>query len=387
MTTPGTTVCGFFGHHNLGDEAILAGLCDALDAARPGERTLALTADPRGTRRDFGIDTAYFRPAAPRSSRLPSARPAAEGLRLVETLRSRDGFLLGGGDLLRDSPTQEVVGRWLKPLRWAQRLGRRTAVVGVSVGDLWKRSSEDALRRALDGTSFVVTRDVPSTERLRALDLQVPVETAPDLALRVFTPDDGGSLADPAAPRVLVSVRGLADRGDAAASAAHEHALRTLAEVLDGLVDDGARVELVPFRSLPGQFQPVDDDYVASLELAHRARNGHRFTVHRDVPTVDALRDLLRGARLVVGMRLHSVIMAVGLQIPVLAISYDRKVRNFCHEVGLSEACWDSADVEASVLGRAARAALAGPVRTTTAAAASYRARSELVVDRLRAWG
>ncbi|NAZ86823.1 polysaccharide pyruvyl transferase family protein [Kineococcus indalonis] len=384
--TAGTAVCGFYGRANLGDEAILAGLCDALERARPGERVLALSADPAGTRRQHGVDAAYLRVAAERPSRFGQVRAGVRRARLAEALLSREGFVLGGGDLLRDSPTQEVVQGWLGPLRLAQSLRRRTAVAGISVGELWKRSSEDAVRRALDGAAFVVTRDEPSTERLRALDVQAPLDTAPDLALRVFPPDDGSSLSAGGPPRVLVSVRGLADRADAAASGRHERASGELAAALDALAREGAQVELVPFRSLPGQLQPVDDDYVASLELAHRAREGHRFVVHRHVADVASLRELLRGASLVVGMRLHSVIMAVGMQVPVLAVSYDRKVSNFCREVGLEGSCWETGELDGELLAAAARRALEGPARTTTAAAEEYRARSGVVVERLRAW-
>ncbi|WP_432570287.1 polysaccharide pyruvyl transferase family protein [Kineococcus sp. SYSU DK005] len=384
--TAGTAVCGFYGRANLGDEAILAGMCDALAAARPGESVLALSADPAGTRRQHGVDAAPLRVGARRPARLGAARTAARRARLARTLLSRDGFVLGGGDLLRDSPTQEVVRGWLEPLELARTLRRRTAVVGVSVGDLWKRSSEDAVRRALDGTAFVVARDAPSTERLRALDVQAPLDTAPDLALRVFPPDDGSALRAGAPPRVLVSVRGLADRADGAAPARHRAAVGQLAAALDELAREGAQVELVPFRSLPASLQPVDDDYVASLEVAHRAREGHRFTVHRHVPDVAALRELLRGASLVVGMRLHAVIVAVGAEVPVLGVSYDRKVRNFCEEVGLGSSCWDTDDLDGAALAAAARSALQGPARTTTQSARTYRERSGVIVERLRAW-
>jgi len=376
----GTAVCGFYGRDNLGDEAILAGLCGALAEARPSESALALTVAPQRTREQHGVATAYYQASA----------TARRGLRrqagLVRALGSRRGFILGGGDLLRDSPTQEVVGAWLEPLRTAQLMRRRTAVVGISVGDLHRPASLEAVRKTLDGVSFVITREQESRRRLLALDVQVSVDVAPDLALRLFKPRPPRA-ASTAAPRVLVSVRGLADRSGAETSAAHAGALAALASCLDALSAEGAAIELVPLRSRRDGYQPVDDDYVASLELARLATRGRHFLVHRHVDGVAELRDLLAGADLVLGMRLHSVIMAAGLRVPVLALAYDRKVTQFCDEVGLGEDCHDLDGLSAEALLAVARQKLAAPEPAAPhAALLAYEAREHVVVDRLREW-
>jgi polysaccharide pyruvyl transferase CsaB len=348
----GTAVCGFYGRDNLGDEAILAGMCDALAEARPDEQVLVLSADPAGTSADHGVPATHYLASA--AVRRGVRRQAA----LSRALLSRDRFVLGGGDLIRDSPTQEVVRAWLDPLQAAQRLRRRTAVVGISVGDLFKPESRERVRRALDQVDFVVTREETSRQRLLDLDVQTSVEVAPDLALRVATPVP--RQPDPGrAPRVLVSVRGLADRAGGEASREHEQAMVQLARTLDALHEQGAAIELVPLRSKAHALQPVDDDYVVSLELAHRATHGHRFHVHRHVPTVGDLRLLFAGADLVMGMRLHAVIIATGMRVPFLALSYDAKVTQFCTDVGLDGDCQPLAELSAAGMLRAAEAVLA----------------------------
>lgn len=372
----GALLCGFYGRNNLGDEAILAGMVDLLAQTRPGQRPLVLSDDPTGTRRDHDVDAI--------SSKGLSAGGPRSTARLLRALSSRRDFILGGGDLLRDSPTQDVVGGWLRQLRLAQRARRRTAVVGISVGEIWRPASLEAIPRVLNGTSFVLVRDEISLGRLRGLGVTSPTHVVPDLALRVFS-NRHRSSGPRARARVVVSVRSLADRNDVGAENDHQSALRELASVLDALVEDGVDVELVPMRSLEGRLQPVDDDYVASLELAHLARHGHEFTVHRHLSSLDALRAVLSRADLIIGMRLHSVIMAVGLGVPVVAISYDAKVQQFCEEVGIDD-CYASGEVAAEVLLSAARGALsAGPV-PETAAFQSYCQRADVMRDLISTW-
>lgn len=334
----GATICGFYGRNNLGDEAILGGMVDLLAKTRPGEAPLVLTDDPSASRAAHGIDA-----VSTRISRGPRQLLRAN---LTRAVLGRRDFILGGGDLLRDSPHQDVVGPWLSHLERAQRLRRRSAVIGISVGDLWRPRSLERIRSTLSRASFVITRDEPSAERLREVGVEAEITVGPDLALRLF-PRRPVAAQQPGGQRIVVCVRGLADRADERSGAAHQHALHELAAALDVLSADGADVHLIPLRSVAGRLQPIDDDYVAGLELAHLAVRGHTFTVHRHVPSVAALRDILGTADLVIGMRLHSIIMAVGLGIPAIALAYDPKVTQFCAEVGIESYCdMGSADRE-----------------------------------------
>ena len=373
----GATICGFYGRNNLGDEAILGGMIDLLARARPAEPPQVMSDDPSSTRAAHGVGAF--------SGRTSRRTRHIAGLRVAKAMVGRRDFILGGGDLLRDSPHQDVVGPWLSFLERAQQLKRRSAVVGISVGDLWRPESLERIRSRFEKVSFVITRDQPSATRLCEIGVQTEILVGPDLALRLF-PRRNTPARDPRDKRVIVCVRSLADRAEEDSVIAHERAVVELAAALDVLSADGVEVHLVPLRSMCGRLQPVDDDYVASLELAHRARRGHTFTVHRHIATVAALRDVLTTADLVIGMRLHSIIMAAGLGIPALAMAYDQKVSQFCAEVDL-DAC--------SQLGATGRLVLVDQARERLSDTwdaserpkmARYRARSVSVEERLRTW-
>ena len=380
--TRGAVVCGFYGRHNLGDEAILAGMLDLLRAARPGDSELVLSAEPGETRRQHDVASVHYRAEERRRSAVVRQRA-----RMVRALLSRDRFLLGGGDLLRESPSQDVLSAWLGPLGLAKRMRRPVGVIGVSVGELRRGDSRSRVQRHLTGCDFVIARDTASLERLRDLDVQVPLSQAPDLALRVFRPRAVHADEDPERRRtVVVSVRGLADRADIFASRAHRYAIVQLASALDQLSDSGAHVLLVPFRSRDGGYESVDDDYVASLELCRSAQRGHEFEVVRHVESVTELRTLLGRADLVIGMRLHSVIMAVGLGIPVIALAYDSKVVGFCEQAGVVSDTRTLDEVEASWLFDRATVHLGRPARGLAPCAVSGDAETDSVEQLLREW-
>lgn len=373
----GATICGFYGRNNLGDEAILGGMVDLLATTRPGEAPLVLTDNPSASRAAHGIDA-----VSTRNSRGPRQ---LIGANLTRAVLGRRDFILGGGDLLRDSPHQDVVGPWLSHLERAQRLRRRSAVVGISVGDLWRPRSLQRIRSTLSRVSFVITRDDPSAARLREIGVQAEITVGPDLALRLF-PRRSSTAQQRTAQQIVVCVRGLADRADERSASAHQHALRELAAALDVLSTEGSDVHIVPLRSLAGRLQPIDDDYVAGLEVAHLAVRGHAFTVHRHVPSVSALRDVLSTADLVIGMRLHSIIMAVGLGIPAIALAYDPKVTQFCAEVGI-QSCCDLGSTDRELLVEQARDRTSVSWEPTERPEMhDYRSREVLVEATLRDW-
>jgi len=286
---------GYYGFGNLGDEALLHVIVEQLRARWPGCEIDVLSGDPAGTARTYGVD------ATPRMD-----------LGRVRSAIDRAGVVLsGGGGLLQNVTSLRSLLYYSGVIRSAVAAGKPTMVFAQSVGplDFWGRA---VVRNFCKGLTAATVRDERSRALLTSLLPGVPAERTAD---PVFLFEPGGEPLDLAAeglagdggPLVVVSVR----KWQGADATAH-----TVASAVDRLAGQhGARVA---FLSLGG---PPDAEVATTIIR----RCASTPVLLPDYPLNQAAQVIGR-ASLLIGMRLHALIIAARLGIPFLAIPYDPKV-------------------------------------------------------------
>jgi polysaccharide pyruvyl transferase CsaB len=321
---PRILISGWYGNDNVGDEAVLAGMVRALRAADAEVRLTVLSDDPAATAAQFDVRAVARRPGYRR-------RLAGETIALAAC----DAFVLGGGGLIKDygsGPGNAHV--WVRPLLVAAAMRRPSMTYAVGVDDLRFAESRAVVRRALGRTTVVTVRDEGTARAILELGYEGPAWTTADPALLLGTPRASAPVGP---PRIAVSARhwfardARVDEPDRLAR--HE---AELAGALDALVErHGVRVIFLPFRA-----HAVDDDAAACRRIAERMR--HTDVVeHVAVPaTPEAAVELLGGCDLVVGTRLHSLILAAATATPFVGFDYMPKVRFFAEQLGLGERCF-----------------------------------------------
>ena len=334
-------ICGFYGHHNLGDEAMLAGMLCLLERCLGPEYLHQVTVyshDPEDTTRRHGVAT--LRHQFPRRRREQWVKWTEHTLAMWQ----HQFFMLGGGDLLRDSPDREVATVWLQPLRRAMALGCRTMVLGISVGDVWKPQTKTAIVDTLNQVTLIAVRDQQSQKQLQQMGVTRPIYVTSDLALQITsTKSTSGAApstlaANKSALNIGISVRSLAGRLPQFDAAVEQRFYREMAKVIDYLIEiKGVTVSLLPFQAdkyrhnVGRHAQDNDEDVIATV-LGH-CQQRQQVKVYGAFGSVEQAIDALRSFDIVIGTRLHSLILAAGLGIPVLAAVYDKKVAGFMTEI------------------------------------------------------
>ncbi len=294
-------VSGYYGFGNAGDELILGVLCEVL----AGHRVTVLSADPAATRRLHGVE------AVPRLS--------VGGV--LRALAGADLLVSGGGGLLQDHTGPGSVPYYLGIILAARLLGCRVLIYAQGIGPLrrrWSRASLGLLR----GVAGASVRDPESAEILNRFGVR-GVEVTADAALCLPRPPR-------VAPEEVPELAGLArGAGPVLAVAPRPYGgagfTRDLALAVDEAVErDGARVVLVPMQRR--------EDVVACQALRATMRHA-ALLLPAEIPA-RRYPALFGSFDVVLGMRLHALILAALARVPGVGLSYDPKISAFVQALG-----------------------------------------------------
>jgi polysaccharide pyruvyl transferase CsaB len=343
---PGVLICGYYGFGNLGDEAVLAGMVQALRARLGAVPLVVLSADPAATSAAHGVE------ALPRGD-LPALLGAMRRCRL---------FLSGGGSLLQDATSARSALYYLGLLRLAQALGLRTMVYAAGLGPLRRPAVRALARRALERTDVVTVRDADSAALVGALGVRRPP---------VLTADPAFLLHPAEPPADVASVIGPGALGVAVRPWGGNSFVGPLGEALaDVCRRRGARAVVLPFH-------PRLD--LAVSQSVVEACGGTLVTRQFQPPQALAL---IARLRVVVGLRLHALMFAASAGVPPVGLAYDPKVAALYRDLAVEGSL--PLDADAGTVAAAVDRAWEGAEAlrpALLAAAARLRARAEVAAE------
>lgn len=297
---------GYYGFDNAGDEAVLASLCQILRTRLPNSELVALSASPEATAATYGIRA------------IDRWNKAALRAELADCAL----FCSGGGSLLQDVTSVRSVWYYTSLLRQAQKQGVPTIVLAQGLGPLRTKMGRWLAGRALSKCRLLSWRDAAS-ERLAAEILPpaqaiVPSYVVCDSVL-LWQPEPAAENAsdknDKTGRTVALALRPWRSMQPAAAAC-----------LVQLLRDNGYQPALLPYHL--GEDEKLAEQINASLTQAGQ----QPAAVWRCATPQEAWAAVGR-ADLLLGMRLHSLIMAAAQGVPALAFSYDPKVEAFARMV------------------------------------------------------
>jgi polysaccharide pyruvyl transferase CsaB len=290
---------GYYGEHNLGDDALLAVL----------QQQLPHHAQPTATARDQQQVARIFGVACVDRGSLSAVMTA---------LRSATALVLGGGSLLQDSTSFRSLLYYAALILQARLQGKPVLLWAQGLGPLRRRRSRQLVRALLACSTACSWRDPASAALARDLGWRPqpwqspigsdPVWTFPPLSWR----GQGGPLL--LCFRPTTQLQG--------------PAWRPWLQAIDRLAPE-REVIWVPFHAGQdrGLLDQLRQQHLLPEELSRRSKELHPQT------PLEAM-ELFAGAGLVLAMRLHGLILAAVSGAPVAALSYDPKVQAAARALG-----------------------------------------------------
>ncbi len=293
---------GYYGFGNLGDEALLEVIVDRMRRRFPAVELDVLSATPAATARLHRVE----------------ATPRWDWRAIRGAIGRADVVLSGGGGLLQSATSLRSLLYYAGILREAIRARRKTMVFAQSIGplDRWGRL---VVRHFCKGLDRATVRDERSRLLLQQLLPKTPVEQTADPVFLYDAPDAEADLASEglgpeSGSYAVTSVRKIPAFRDVPA---------IVARVVDRLAQQyEIRSAFLPFGGA--------GDAAASTDVIRACASNPVLLPECPLPKAASI---LRNARVVVGMRLHSLVLAARYAVPFLAISYDPKVASLCEDL------------------------------------------------------
>lgn len=333
----GIVVCGSYGLGNLGDEAMLTAILSELRRIAPDRRITVVSRNPEETRLAHGVDAVH-------SFALPA---------LARRLRRARLFISGGGTLLTNLTSTRSLRYYLMTIRFAHDMGARVLLYGCGIGPIIgeqnRRKTAAVLNRCAD---IVAVRDGASFSELAELGVTKPELLRSRDATFSLRAEDMRGEAQPSVRKKL--------------AAAGRYAIYAVRPWSD---DEAFAPELAAAaqtlwreRGLTAVFLPMEPPRDLPLSGRIAASLCAPAVVLDEVLSFDDAFAAVRGAALVVSMRLHALVAASIARVPFVGVSYDIKISSFMADTG-NDACVDYYDVTSDELCAAAERALRGSGR------------------------
>ncbi len=249
-------------------------------------------------------------------------------------VRDVDVIVIGGGGLFQDQYSWRLPAASTFMAAFGVLMDKVNFIVGVGVGPLRRRWLKKTISWVFPYVTHICVRDEQSYETLEELDIpmdnvSVTADVVPsiDLHRKEFG-------CDVSRDKNLIAVV-LRDWPGVD--------YESVAKLLDELVSKGHRIHL-------HCFEPLSDSQFYDRILSVCSERTLKATEKIIPKNLQETTKSIKKASLVISMRLHGCILALGLDIPLLPILYERKIRAFMEQMNLDRLLKGVRDLQPELL-------------------------------------
>jgi len=295
-------ISGSYGTKNLGDTKILEGLTHLCQENYPDAEVIAASVDPSDTMAYTSIDRA-----------IPTIE--SDPIRWLQTIREVDLVILGGGSVINHT-------------HFCPRHSLISAIAFTFNIDIYVSGGaydtqgivRKATRHYLNIVDAITVRDPRSKEIIRSMGVKEPVEVVPDPGF-VSTGTDSIDEFDIPKEYILVNIRYVA-KGSVDRSA--------IASALDDFnSSSNHKIIFFPFHRGEGKDTKISEEIIQEMKT--------RASIFDEEYTIGQVESIIKNADAMVGMRLHSMILAAHMRTPLIPISYNIKCDSFLEQIGVQD--------------------------------------------------
>lgn len=296
-------ISGYYGFNNIGDDAMLKAIIDSLRTHDRDIRITVLSRNPIETRQIYDVNSIN----------------RFNIFHIMRVMRRTRLFINGGGSLIQDNTSTRSLIYYLLMIWMAKKMGMKVMIYANGIGPLKRETNRRLTTSIVNRVDVVTLREELSLIELKNLGINKPkviVTADPALTIEPCSKEriDRMLLSegiDPNDEFIGFSVRKWSG---------HEKYVDTIARIADYIIDEYNIKPLFIPMHYPGD--------LAIAESIISKMRGKGYIISRK-PGVSEMLGIIGRTQILIGMRLHALIFAASLGIPIVGIVYEPKVEGF----------------------------------------------------------
>lgn len=308
-------ISGYYGFNNIGDESILRAVIDNLKERLPGIEITVLSQHPESTARKYGVHSVN--------------RKSLKDI--LQAMKNCDLLISGGGSLLQDVTSKKSILYYLIMMWLAMMFRKKVFIYSQGIGPILSNINRRLTAMTLKKASGIVVRDDASKELLVEIGIpQEQVYVTADPVLRV-------QKVELAIGREILEKEGFVKKADCMTVGFAIRERKVKSSFVDELclsmqrliAEHQAQIVLIPFH--------YSEDMAVIEEIESRLGSDVCCIKHKYL--TDEMLSIIGNMDMLIGVRLHALIHAAIMDVPMIAISYDPKINSFMHSMDLKAMC------------------------------------------------
>ena len=290
-------ISGYYGFYNIGDEAILKSIIEALRNEDPKIDIVVLSNDVEYTKSTYKVN-------AINRWKLND---------IYKELLKCDGFISGGGSLFQDVTSSRSI-LYYTSIIWLAKFAKKPIFIyAQGIGPIDKKNNRKIVGRLFNKVDYITLRDKESKLLLNDIGVRKDIDIVPDPVMgfnienyefklpEYYTNDD----------YITVSIRDWKKN--------NSEFQKNIALTCDKIIESGINVVFIPMHG--------EHDEKISIEVANMMK--YNAKVLSKNLTMEEKMMYIKESKLMIGMRLHALIFAATVGTPMIGISYDPKIDSY----------------------------------------------------------
>ena len=308
-------ISGYYGFNNIGDESILRAVVDSLREKLDDIEITVLSQNPQSTEIKYEV--------------LSVNRKSVKDI--LGAVKRCDLLISGGGSLLQDVTSKKSIVYYLMIMWLALIMGKKVFIYSQGIGPILSKMNKRLTAFTLKKVHGIVVRDETSKEFLSEIGIRPEkICVTADPVLRIKKADL------PIGSKILEKEGFLRDNQKMTVGwAIRERKVNSdfvdeICLSIRKLIDEyQAQIVLIPFH--------YSEDMAVIEEIERRF--GKEVCCIKHKYLTNEMLSIIGNMNILVGVRLHALIHAAIMGVPMIAVSYDPKINSFMHSMDMKAMC------------------------------------------------
>lgn len=294
---------GYYGFNNAGDEAVLYAIIEALKNKIKDIEVIVLSNNPEQTEKLYKV----------------KAINRWKMKEVFKILKKSDLLISGGGSLLQDVTSKNGILYYLGVIGIAKILRKKVLIYSQGIGPVDLKRNQILVSKVLNLVQGITVRDEKSQKDLESFKVKKEIITTVDPVLgieeKTIDREIGTNFLTSSNVNIKGKVLGISVREwkDGIKS------MEEIAKTCDYFAKKDFQIVFIPMH--------FPDDIVASRKVLNLMKE--EATLLKENYTPYETLCIYKACDLILGMRLHALIMGAVVEKPFVSISYDPKIDRF----------------------------------------------------------